>query len=632
MRLDKLPGTTGRRENLQSVFGGLDCRKGAEDGSINKMLNMCGDDRGIIRSRDPRYREVTLEGNPNGIYGYGDMLIYVDGKKLYVNGQEVTWLEDSPKTFADMTGRVIIWPDKIIINVKYTIGYASTRFASLAELQEYYDERIMFFEDGKAYRVNADVVIPGVIETRNNRLYLFTEARGFEDAGLEAYGMEGGYEEATGVVLKSEACDYGSSTANALQLTGVDWAEMFKPGDGITISGCVDQPENNKTAIVREINGDTMYFDDNVFTLGGGTSYTESGTLNIETVIPELENIFCHGNRLWGTGKNDRLIYGSKLGDPENFNVFDGLSTDSVFLDAGSAGPWTGGCSYGGYALFFKSGEVWRLYGSTPENFSLVPETRQGVERGSERSLATAGNALYYLGREGVIAYNRKGNTALAGEALEPRGFTNALGGSDGRRYWMCAYTRFNDKEIENGAYCLYVLDTETGNWYQQSIPAHERIGPEYGSGVLGFARTVDSFYMLTSSGEIWAVSYPFAYETLINEGTVSWFMRSSEFPRHELGAKTGDRLYMRAAMYPESSMTVKIRYNTGDEWVTLAEMSCADETSENYGKRHYEIPVLPVRADRYDLQIEGTGPVEFYGISRSEHTGSHYRRQTGGY
>ena len=67
--------------------------------------------------------------------------------------------------------------------------------------------------------------------------------------------------------------------------------------------------------------------------------------------MPELDFLCENENRLWGC-KGD-TIYASKLGDPFNWNVFDGVSTDSYAVDVGSAGDFTGCFAYRGYPVFF---------------------------------------------------------------------------------------------------------------------------------------------------------------------------------------------------------------------------------------------------------------------------------------
>ena len=56
-----------------------------------------------------------------------------------------------------------------------------------------------------------------------------------------------------------------AAEANCIQAGGVNWADYFKAGDAVTISGCTKHPENNKTPIIREIDGDKLYFYEYIF-------------------------------------------------------------------------------------------------------------------------------------------------------------------------------------------------------------------------------------------------------------------------------------------------------------------------------------------------------------------------------
>ena len=60
-----------------------------------------------------------------------------------------------------------------------------------------------------------------------------------------------------------------AAEANTIRCANVRWADYFKPGDAVTISGCTKHTENNKTPVIREIDGDKLYFYENVFKLDG---------------------------------------------------------------------------------------------------------------------------------------------------------------------------------------------------------------------------------------------------------------------------------------------------------------------------------------------------------------------------
>ena len=58
--------------------------------------------------------------------------------------------------------------------------------------------------------------------------------------------------------------------------------------------------------------------------------------MKIARTVPDLSFLCENENRLWGCDGN--TIYASKLGDIFNWNVYDGLETDSFAVDTGSAG------------------------------------------------------------------------------------------------------------------------------------------------------------------------------------------------------------------------------------------------------------------------------------------------------
>ena len=138
------------------------------------------------------------------------------------------------------------------------------------------------------------------------------------------------------------------SAANTIKATGVDFADYFRAGDAVTISGATVHEKNNTTIIIREVDGDELRFYENSFVIG--ESGDSEAALTIKREAPEMDFLCENENRLWGC-KGD-TIFSSKLGDPFNWNCFDGLATDSYAVDVGSEGDFTGAVSYLGYAVF----------------------------------------------------------------------------------------------------------------------------------------------------------------------------------------------------------------------------------------------------------------------------------------
>lgn len=278
----------------------------------------------------------------------------------------------------------------------------------------------------------------------------------------------------TGAVTFQDGTLYGEAAeANTIYASDVDWSDYFKAGDAVTISGCV-ATDNNKTPIIREIEGNYLRFYENIFDKGSEDSVT------IARTVPDMDFVIENENRLWG-GKGD-TIYASKLGDIFNWNVFDGLSTDSYSVPVGGAGDITGLFSYMGYPVIFKPDSIFKVYGNKPSNFEVTPSARLGVDEGSGASLAVAGETLFYLSRAGIVSYSG-GIPSPIGEPLGEKRFRNAVGGSDGLRYYV---------SMDDG---LFVFDTQTRLWHKEDDL--QAIGFAYAEGIL---------YCLADDGKIWTV------------------------------------------------------------------------------------------------------------------------------
>ncbi len=257
----------------------------------------------------------------------------------------------------------------------------------------------------------------------------------------------------TGLCYFQDGLYAGEEAAGStIYCEGARWGDFFSAGDAVSIAGSALE-ENNTTLIVREIEGDYLRFYENSFTV------SENGeTLTVSRDVPDMDFLCENENRLWGCRED--TIYASKLGDVFNWNVFDGLSTDSYAVDVGSAGDFTACCSYLGYPCFFKEDHIYKVYGDKPSNFQVMGSANLGVERGSAASCAVAGEVLYYLSRAGVCAWSGGVPQSIAAPFGTQR-YRSAVGGSDGSRYFV-------SMEDTAGEYHLFVYDTRWGQWYRE--------------------------------------------------------------------------------------------------------------------------------------------------------------------
>lgn len=390
--------------------------------------------------------------------------------------------------------------------------------------------------------------------------------------------------------------------ANTIRAEGADWAARFRAGDGVTISGCAVHPENNKTAVIREIDGDELRFYENVFTIGeGGDS---EGAVSVKRCVPELEFICENENRLWGC-KGD-TIYACKLGDIFNWNVFDGVATDSYAVDVGSAGDFTGCCAYLGYPIFFKEEHIYKVYGSKPANFQVMGSASLGIETGSAGSVSIAGETLFYLARTGICAYTGGIPQSVAAPFGTQR-FRAAVGGSDGKRYFV-------SMEDQDGDWHLFVYDTQRGLWHRED-----------GREMVGFAWDGE-LYFLDAQGTLWmdgtARSAPEGCE---REGPVEWSVEWADFYEYSGSSSSSaaipqekgiGKLLLRLELDEESVADILIQFDSDGAWRTVRSLDA-------HSKRSWYLPIVPRRCDHFRIRLEGIGGCRVYSLTREVYTGS---------
>jgi len=596
------------RPTVRTQFGGLNNNLAARDGEIVWMENMSSREFPLLT---PRKRRVYIQAisSPTG-FGARDELYWTAGSGFYYKGTYKGAVDSSTqKQFAAMGNLILIFPDK-----------------------KYYDI----------------------------------------DSGT--YGDMGVSQSYSGVSFKNGTYAGVPAEANTIYKSGAAWD--FKAGDAITISGCTVHAENNKTAIVREVDGDYLRFYEDTFKLdstirytageeglnagtyhfeeGGqftltedlsegdtltwnGTSidaviggvsstiavttgedgellvfadiptdYTESGTLTITRMIPDMDHVCVNENRLWGC-KGD-TIYASALGDPFNFNVFDGLSTDSWQSAVPDEGDFTACVSYGGYPIFFKSNSICKVQGDKPSNFQWTLSSRFGVKDGCARSLAVAGETLFYLSRAGICAYNG-GAPSVISEALGANTrWTEASAGSDGIRYYVSMEDYDKDRH-------LFVYDTRYGVWHRE----------DESEGLFAFC--YDSLYMIdVNTGYLWRLDGDKSYGS--REDPVTWQVKFADsdnfYETTDTASQTKKgplRILIRATLDKNAEIEVSMKYDDG---TTHLVGTLDGNTSEK--KKTYIIPLILRRNDHYRLSLDGYGDAVIYSIAVEKYSGSQFQ------
>ena len=384
---------------------------------------------------------------------------------------------------------------------------------------------------------------------------------------------------------------YAGETAEANTIRAAsstfDWSAYFRVGDGVTISGAAD-PENNVTLIVREISGRDLRFYENSFTVNA-----TAASVTVAREIPDLDFLCVNDNRVWGC-KGDTICC-CKLGDPSNWNVFDGLSTDAWRWDTGTAGDFTGCVSYLGYPVFFKEEAIFKVYGSRPANYEAMRSAATGVLTGAHSSLAIAGDTLFYLSRVGFMAYSG-GMPSPVGDALARR-YTAAVGGSDGAKYYASADFSTGDRTGTE----LLVFDTAKQLWHREDGLAAARMAWRQGL----YAQTAAQTVLLGTPQTVPAGAAA--------EGD---FTRSVTFARTGYTAFPGKypvRVWLR---YEAEALTVEIAYD-GGTWETVA--------SGAHSGKYLPVPIR--RCDSWQLRLTASGELRLYAVEQEYISSSDSRK-----
>lgn len=369
-------------------------------------------------------------------------------------------------------------------------------------------------------------------------------------------------------------------TNSTITTTGADWP--FRVGDAVKITGCTIAA-NNKTPIVRGVDGKVLTFYENVFTEG-----TESGSVTLAREVPDLDYICECNYRLWGC-KGD-TIYCSKYMDPLNFSVNDGITSDSWAIQVGTEGEFTGCIPYGQHICFFKEHTLHKIYGSKPSNYQLVNSSVYGVQKGSERSMCMVNEQLIYKGAHGVYAYNG-GIPDLLSAAFGARRFTDAVAACDGEKYYISM------KEGET--WHLFVYDVLKNIWLQEDNT--QAIDMVFHDG---------SVYMLCGDGQLLEIDREGDRED------IEWSATFCAFNEVMDERKGYSRFSMRVDMAAGSWLSVDVKTDRDKQWREVY-------TTHNEKERTFAVPIRPTRCDSVSIRVRGQGDCTIKAFVREFTVGS---------
>lgn len=595
-RLPKMAYSSGITRSQQVQFGGLRHNDNARDGEIWDMENMSARSYPLLRSREKRRAGGTLPGATemffdNHAMWYTDADGWLWYKRALLN-LKVAYVGAGETRFVRFGDRIVLMPAKKLIQAKYTVAGTAANPAALPASAE----------DGTAYAINVRTAAEPAW-----MLYVWTGEEWDDSLGAWVISMEA--EASATKITISDGTIYGAeATANTLTINTPTSADLvkagFRVGDAVEIDGLTAEPDNNKIAIIREIGKTSMAFSDFCFKIPTSDSgekqsaYTETGTITFRRSVPDMDICFEFENRLWGADKKE--IFASALGDPTNFYVFDGLSTDSWYVELQTRGEITGGIGWY-YPTFFRESYILRIYGADATTYQTSEVLAPGVAHGMQKSLGAAGGLLFYYSPNGMMAYDGDYPKDLQ-QVFGAGSYSGGLSGTDGTDYFV-------ELRQGTGTKRLYHYDGLRGLWTAEDSPGLDSISlTEGGSGLLPsiIAMATDkSLITLKGPGGPWAEN-PAA--------VVSW-VEFADFTMEHSNRKAVSKLLLRISA-ESANVAVKIRYDSSGEWLTAATLGAA-------GKKSWYIPVVPHRCDHFRIRLEATGDWTLHSLAIEYYTGS---------
>ncbi len=366
-------------------------------------------------------------------------------------------------------------------------------------------------------------------------------------------------------------------TTGEITVSGVDLTQHFKAGDTVSVSGS-SIPENNKDVYIHSLTATTITaYADSL------SAVTDTGAITIQRKVPELDYICESNNRLWGCSNKTKTIYASALGDPTNFFVYEGLSTDSYAVAVGSDGDFTGCCKLSSSVLFWKERTLHKMLGDYPAEYALYDYNVDGLRKGCHGSLVIINETLYYMGLHGIYTY-RGGTPVSISANLGNHEMELGVAGTDGEVLYLSA--------LDGGNSQFLVFDTALGMWLREDDTR-----------ATAFTRIGKHCYFLSQNGEIWQADSGSGDEEL------EWAAQFTPFYETVTGRKTFSRLLVRLQL--SKGAWVKAEYRCdGGRWVEAGKIIGAKEDVA-------QMRIAPNRCDKYELRLSGKGVCAILNILR---------------
>lgn len=621
--------------DMITAFYGYNHRDRISESEFYDMKNLSSDQFPCIAPRKRRGKYRTTVGSPSGMIAKDDAFCYVDGSQVIVHNPrpelkdlEFDFIDNSdetPRQLVSMGAYVIILPDKKYINTAKSDDYGNIDYTVNITTQT----RVNLCQKDGTDIAN---------ETSGGSTGGEVDVNEISVSAIPPRDPEDGTYWIDTSITDSHMLKRWSSVSSAwvpitstyVKISAKNIANNISVGDGVTISGFENSLESlNGIKTIASVYRDKGSVDEegkviaetvgknDYIVIKGSVTYTSIylGEINISRKMPDMDFVCEAGNRLWGCkfGKNAdgqfvNEIYASKLGDFKNWNVFEGLSTDSYAASCGSDGAFTGAVSYNGRPIFFKENNMHLVYGSFPSEFQIVDTKCRGVQEGCHKSLATVNEILYYKSRTGVMRYDGSLPVEVSSN-LGDVSYDNAVACGHKNKYYISM------RNVSDKTYSFFAYDTSRDMWHKEdSLNA------------VWLCSVRDEIYYVDAEATT-EIRTLFATNENYREEQIEWEAVTGLIGLSHPDHKYISRVTVRLSLDYGTHIEFYIQYDNDDRWYFVHEMYFDYKKNPRESKREtYSVPLRTRRCDHFRLKIVGSGDAQIYSISKTIEHGTDLR------
>jgi len=576
------------KTNSIAQFMGLNVTNECTESEFSSMHNLSLNDFPHLTTRQKRLIADLKLTNIKGILG-GENLYIVSTDKITTLKPDGTAPQiaasftNDEKTLVKMGNYLCIFPDKKVYDGS-TVKSMATSFQSTSvtfSLTNAKGEAITYHN--AAYYEEHDP---------QDGDYLLTEIDG--KSVLQQYSISSNtWVTITTAYVMATATGIG---ANLNEFDGVKISLNLQEQTWAEVDNVLPMENNGvhyATYPIKAVSANSITFSG----LITATKALTSVVFKVEREVPNIAYVTEAMNRLWACNSDGTEIYATKLGDPLNWNCFEGISTDSWAVTIGSDGIFTGAVTYLGYPTFFKENSLIKIAISNTGAHQTKETICRGVQKNCSKSLTVVNEVLFYKARTSICAYDGSLPQNISKKLGDLSKFTYALGGRNKEKYYISCYDGVSENHI-------YVYDTLKGLWAEDDNTLYMQYAT-WNNILVGVYDKVLHLFDKNTSVSTTEEEY----------SDIKWQAETRPIDYVMPEAKYVHRIVIKAYMETKARAAVWIKYDDMP-YTRLFEM-------KSVGTKVYPLSIIPRRCDHFQIKLEGQGKVTIYQITKTLETGS---------